>query len=367
MASLQDILGAFAAGIPGFARLTEDKYNSLVSTDPRMTYFVYDKGYIMQNDVRYPSAGAAGGAELSFDDGTLTLTLTNADNTESSVKINITPASIGLGNVNNTADMDKPVSTAQQNALNLKEDKANKGAANGYAPLDAGSKVPIANLPDTLLGQVINGGTFDADTAVATLSLNAQHRLGTTDATITLTNDNTAITGFVDNADIFYITTVAGTFAGLNFQVGDWLLSIGTAWDLVKNSDAVRTVQGRTGDVVITASDVGVEAGAQVNIIETVQVNGAALSVSGKTVNVPVPTGALASKDAIMDADVASNAGIQGSKLSAAVQASLGKADTSLQPANIVTSLSSSSTDTTTLSAAALFTVLSAIGWQDLT
>ena len=32
--------------------------------------------------------------------------------------------------------------------LTLKEDKANKGVANGYAPLDANSKVPTANLPD---------------------------------------------------------------------------------------------------------------------------------------------------------------------------------------------------------------------------
>ena len=33
--------------------------------------------------------------------------------------------------------------------LTLKEDKANKGVANGYAPLDANAKVPVANLPDT--------------------------------------------------------------------------------------------------------------------------------------------------------------------------------------------------------------------------
>lgn len=32
--------------------------------------------------------------------------------------------------------------------LTLKEDKANKGVANGYAPLDANAKVPTANLPD---------------------------------------------------------------------------------------------------------------------------------------------------------------------------------------------------------------------------
>ena len=33
--------------------------------------------------------------------------------------------------------------------LTQKEDKPNKGVANGYAPLDANAKVPVANLPDT--------------------------------------------------------------------------------------------------------------------------------------------------------------------------------------------------------------------------
>jgi Collagen triple helix repeat (20 copies) len=54
---------------------------------------------------------------------------------------------VGLGNVDNTSDASKPVSTATTTALNLKEDKANKGVANGYAPLDATTKVPAAYLP----------------------------------------------------------------------------------------------------------------------------------------------------------------------------------------------------------------------------
>lgn len=37
--------------------------------------------------------------------------------------VNITPANIGLGNVNNTSDANKPVSTAQQAALDLKANK----------------------------------------------------------------------------------------------------------------------------------------------------------------------------------------------------------------------------------------------------
>ena len=54
---------------------------------------------------------------------------------------------LGLGNVNNTSDANKPVSTATQTALNAKESTANKGVANGYAGLDVTGKVPSAQLP----------------------------------------------------------------------------------------------------------------------------------------------------------------------------------------------------------------------------
>jgi hypothetical protein len=61
--------------------------------------------------------------------------------------VTLVKADVGLGNVDNTSDANKPVSTAQQTALNLKEDKANKAVANGYAPLDATNKVPAIHLP----------------------------------------------------------------------------------------------------------------------------------------------------------------------------------------------------------------------------
>ncbi|MET3134953.1 hypothetical protein AAKU55_005256 [Oxalobacteraceae bacterium GrIS 1.11] len=47
----------------------------------------------------------------------------------------ITAAMVGLGNVNNTPDANKPVSTAQQAALDLKQDMAAEDASNGYAGL----------------------------------------------------------------------------------------------------------------------------------------------------------------------------------------------------------------------------------------
>ena len=91
--------------------------------------------------------------------------------------VNITKANIGLGNVDNTSDANKPVSTAQQTALNAKEDKTNlkalaykdslgktdvglgnvtndaqvkrseMGVASGVATLDESGKVPTSQLP----------------------------------------------------------------------------------------------------------------------------------------------------------------------------------------------------------------------------
>lgn len=56
-------------------------------------------------------------------------------------------ADVGLGNVDNTSDAAKPVSTATQTALNAKQATSEKGQANGYASLGADGKVPSAQLP----------------------------------------------------------------------------------------------------------------------------------------------------------------------------------------------------------------------------
>ena len=104
----------------------------------------------------------------------------DAENNYRLGQVNITKANIGLGNVDNTADVDKPVSTPQQNALNNKVAKTTTvnghalnanvtitksdvqlgnvtndaqvkrtemGAANGVATLDETGKIPSAQLP----------------------------------------------------------------------------------------------------------------------------------------------------------------------------------------------------------------------------
>jgi hypothetical protein len=80
---------------------------------------------------------------------------------------------VGLANVDNTSDANKPVSSATTTALNLKENTANKGAASGYAPLDGSSKVPLANLPLPLT-QANSHASADTDSSTTAL----HHTLG---------------------------------------------------------------------------------------------------------------------------------------------------------------------------------------------
>lgn len=64
-------------------------------------------------------------------------------------------AAVGLGNVDNTSDAAKPISTATQTALNGKqaslgftpENAANRGQPNGYASLDQNGLIPSGQLP----------------------------------------------------------------------------------------------------------------------------------------------------------------------------------------------------------------------------
>ncbi|MCI4436703.1 MAG: hypothetical protein JHC33_07855 [Ignisphaera sp.] len=59
----------------------------------------------------------------------------------------ITKSMVGLGSVDNTSDLSKPISTATQSALNLKVDSSKLGVANGIATLDANALIPASQLP----------------------------------------------------------------------------------------------------------------------------------------------------------------------------------------------------------------------------
>jgi hypothetical protein len=114
--------------------------------------------------------------------------------------------------------------------------RSEKGVSNGYASLDSGGKVPISQLPSSIMEYK---GTWNASTNTPTLA-----------------------NGTGDTGDV-YICNVAGTVnfgAGpLTFAVGDYVIYSGTIWQ--RSSGAVGTVTSvavsRSGDALaITGSPV---------------------------------------------------------------------------------------------------------------
>lgn len=83
---------------------------------------------------------------------------------------NVTKAQIGLDQVDNTSDANKPISTATQNALDLiskslKSLIESKAIANGIATLDENGKLVLTQLPDSAIeileGKLVNETTFN--------------------------------------------------------------------------------------------------------------------------------------------------------------------------------------------------------------
>jgi len=74
------------------------------------------------------------------------------------------PADVALGNVNNTSDANKPVSTAQQAALDLKEDLANKSTSTSLGA--SNTLYPTQNAVKTYVdAAVVAGGSYNDEQA----------------------------------------------------------------------------------------------------------------------------------------------------------------------------------------------------------
>ena len=113
------------------------------------------------------------------------------------------------------------------------QNTADKGQPNGYASLDGNGKVPLVQINDALIGNVNFQGLWNASTNTPTL----------------VDPPSSGTKGY------YYIVSTGGTFAGITFEVGDWIISNGTAWGKVDNTDAVSSVFGRTGNVVASNGD----------------------------------------------------------------------------------------------------------------
>ena len=109
------------------------------------------------------------------------------------------------------------------------------GVANGVATLDGTGTVPISQLPSAVLGALSYQGTWNASTNTPTL------------------------TSSVGTKGYYYVVNVAGS-TNLNgitdWNIGDWAVYNGSAWQKVDNTDVVTSVNGYVGAVVLGYGDI---------------------------------------------------------------------------------------------------------------
>lgn len=131
-------------------------------------------------------------------------------------------------------------------ALSGKIASTEKGVANGVATLGSDGKVPTAQLPEAAGGGLEYLGTWNATTNTPTIPAASSSNKGK-----------------------YYKVSVTGptNIDGItDWQVGDWIISNGSTWDKIDNTDQVTSVAGRQGAVTLTADDVGLN-----NVVNALQ------------------------------------------------------------------------------------------------
>lgn len=139
----------------------------------------------------------------------------------------------------------------------------------------------MSQIPDAVYGNVLYGGNlteFTEEDLAASVSISSslRARLGLADTVTTITIANatsSSITGeygYASLEGVYFICEAAGSW-GLtgSFEVGDWMISTGTSWQKVDNTDAVKSVNGQTGNVNITRVN---EAGTADKVANTLKV-----------------------------------------------------------------------------------------------
>ena len=170
------------------------------------------------NDSRFSPASTAISDSTTTGRALLTTTDASTARTTLGVAYGTSSGTVAQGN-------DSRITGAQQTS--------EKGSANGYASLDSGGKVPITQLPSSIMEYQ---GVWNASTNTPTLA------------------DGTGSTG-----DVYRVSTGAARNLGsgsITFDVGDYVIYNGTIWQKSDTTDAVSSVAGKTGDVTLLVSDI---------------------------------------------------------------------------------------------------------------
>ena len=264
-----------------FIECTKEDYDRLETKEDNTLYFT-DEGNLYKGTIGY-------GSEKTQSDWNETQPTSNAyiknkpeslpasdvyDWAKAETKPTYTKSEVGLENIDNTSDINKPVSTAQQSAID-----------SAYSNSNAYTDQKIADL--------INGAPSTLDTLGEIATAMAEH-----EDVVAALND------------------AIGTKASqseLNAHTGNSTIHITanerTNWNSAKTH----------------ADSAHAPSNAQANVIETVKVNGTALIPSSKAVNVTVPTKV---SDLTNDSGYTTNTGtITGIKMNGASKGTSGVVD----------------------------------------
>jgi len=134
----------------------------------------------------------------------------------------------------NTGDLFTKDSGAGNTGWITKEKLSNKGAFNGYPSLDAFGKIPIAQIPASLIGAVIYQGVWNAATNTPALS------------------NGTGTKGF------YYVVGTAGTqnlgSGNIIFTINDFVIHNGTAWERLDNVSTLQEVYNNSANPELVTS-----------------------------------------------------------------------------------------------------------------
>ena len=145
------------------------------------------------------------------------------------VNIYVNKADIGLNNVDNTSDLNKPISNATQTALNGKEDLTNKSTSTSLGTSD--TLYPSQNAVKTYVDTAISGASVPTLSQVTAVGSSTSTPISVLNAT------------FNSNITPSQITTFRGTKGVVNDAEGEiWINTNGNFTGKLKATDLTANI-----------------------------------------------------------------------------------------------------------------------------
>lgn len=201
-------------GLPSFRTLGTSPNSAAAGDDTRLS------------DARIPKGSAGGDLTGTFPNASVA----QVGGLTASVlvgKANGALQSTLLGAANGVAELDS--------AGQVKSSQLNLGVPNGLATLDSDGHIPFGQIPTVVAGGLHYSGVWNA------------------------TTNSPNLTSSAPPVGSYYVVSVAGSTAlsGItDWKVGDWAIYAATGWQKIDNTDAVSSVNGKTGTVVLTVGDI---------------------------------------------------------------------------------------------------------------